>query len=142
MKPMNDEDQKRRMAALAEGKRIVTKRYRNPVYGNRSLKENVEEEMGNPMPVTVDRKKAARMAMDKFIDKRRNNLPRLSDVGNPGKEYEMGNPKEDLSEISGQLKKASRLHANQSDRVGKIAKKMKGEQGNPHMKKSKSKYGM
>ena len=48
MKPMNDEDQKRRMAALAEGKRIVTKRYRNPVYGNRSLKENVEEEMGNP----------------------------------------------------------------------------------------------
>ena len=54
MKPMNSDDQKRRMAALAEGKRIVTKRYRNPVYGSRSLKQNVEEDLGNPAPARVD----------------------------------------------------------------------------------------
>lgn len=54
-----------------------------------------------------------------------------------------GNPnKEDLMEISGQLSKASKLHGNQSKRVAGVAKSMKGEAGNPYMKRSKSKYGM
>ncbi len=129
MKPMNTDDQKRRMAALSQGKKIVTKRYRNPVYGSRSLKDNVSEEMGNPGPVHVDRKEAAKQAMDQFFDRKFEKLPRLSGVGNP---------KEDLNEISGQLKKASNLHAKQSKRVSKISDKI----GNPYMKKSKSKYGM
>lgn len=55
---------------------------------------------------------------------------------------ETGGPKEDLMEISGQLSKASKLHGNQSKRVAGVAKGMKGEAGNPYMKRSKSKYGM
>ena len=55
---------------------------------------------------------------------------------------ETGGPKEDLMEISGQLNKASKLHGNQSKRVAGVAKGMKGEAGNPYMKRSKSKYGM
>ena len=137
MKPMNTDDQKRRMAALSQGKKIVTKRYRNPVYGSRSLKENVEEDFGNPAPARVDKKEAAKKAMDKFFNRGAgvdiSKLPRASGAGNP---------KEDLSEISGQLKKASNLHAKQSDRVAKISKKMKSGEGNPYEKKSKSKYGM
>ena len=87
MKPMNSDDQKRTMARLAEGRRIVTKRYRNPVYGSRSLSQNVEEEMGNPAPARVDKKEAAKKAMDKFFNKGPgvdvSNLPRASGVGNP-----------------------------------------------------------
>ena len=138
MKPMNSDDQKRRMARLAEGRRIVKKRYRNGVYGSRSLKENVEEEFGgNPGPAGFDKKEAAKKAMDRFFNKGAgvdiSKLPRASGAGNP---------EEDLDEISGQLKKASNLHAKQSDRVAKISKKMKSGEGNPYEKKSKSKYVM
>ena len=55
---------------------------------------------------------------------------------------ETGGPEEDLMKISGQLKKASKLHGDQSERVASVAKSMKGDVGNPHMKRSKSKYGM
>ena len=137
MKPMNSDDQKRRMAALAEGKRIVTKRYRNPVYGSRSLKQNVEEDLGNPAPARVDKKEAAKKAMDKFF-----NRGPGGDVSKLPRAGGAGNPKDDLNEISGQLKKASNLHANQSERVSKISKKIKSGEGNPYMKKSKSQYGM
>ena len=55
----------------------------------------------------------------------------------------IGNPnKEDLMKISGQLGKASKMHGDQSKRVAGIAKGMKSDVGNPHMKRSKSKYGM
>jgi hypothetical protein len=87
MKPMNTDDQKRRMAALSQGKKIVTKRYRNPVYGSRSLRQNVSEEMGNPEPANVDRKEAAKKAMDQFFNNRPgvdiNKLPRADNAGNP-----------------------------------------------------------
>ena len=59
----------------------------------------------------------------------------------PDKEYS-DDPREAMMEMIKQLRKASKLHGNQSKRVADIAKGMKGEVGNPYMKRSKSKYGM
>ncbi len=129
-------DDKRRMEALNQAKEIRMKRGRNPRMAAQPLKSNVESEMGNP-GVTgqsrLQKNRAAKVAMDKFVAGRFDKLPRLSEVGGP---------KEDLQDISGQLGKASKLHGDQSKRVGKIAAGMKSETGNPYMKRSKSKYGM
>ena len=143
MKRMDDE--KRRQEALKQGRSIVRKRYGNPAFGSKSLKENVESELGNPAATkasTMDKRRAAKAAMDQFMNRKFDKLPRLSEAGGPGKDYETGGPKEDLQDISGQLGKASKLHGNQSKRVAKIAEGMKSETGNPYMKRSKSKYGM
>ena len=43
MKRMDDE--KRRQEALKQGRSIVRKRYGNPAFGSKSLKENVESEL-------------------------------------------------------------------------------------------------
>ena len=129
-------DDKRRMEALNQAKEIRMKRGRNPRMAAQPLKSNVESEMGNPGVTAqgrMDRDRAAKMAMDKFMKRKFDKLPRLSEVGGP---------KEDLEDISGQLGKASKLHGDQSKRVGKIAAGMKSETGNPYMKRSKSKYGM
>ena len=129
-------DDKRRMEALNQAKEIRMKRGRNPRMAAQPLKANVESEMGNPGVTAqgrMDRDRASKMAMDKFMKRKFDKLPRLSEVGGP---------KEDLEDISGQLGKASKLHGDQSKRVGKIAAGMKSETGNPYMKRSKSKYGM
>jgi len=112
-----DSDTKRRMEALSKAKGVVTKRYRNPSMQNNSLSENVESELGSPSAPTSGDRERAKDALKTFLNRKGlDGLPRLS---------EKGNPKEDLNEISGQLTKASKLHARQSQRVGKIAKKIK-----------------
>ena len=134
-----DRDDERRMKALEIGKGIVKKRYRNPPMQNQSLAENVESEIGAPSTQTPADKERAAKALQTFLKRRglEQGLPRLSERGGPGMKYsetgghcmnrkEKGNPnKDDLKEISGQLSKASKLHARQSERVGKIAKKIK-----------------
>ena len=99
---------------------------RNPKVGNMSPKVRVgkyvrrKSETGSPEPVNRVTRAKHNAAMQDFLEDRGlANLPRLSERS------ETGGPKEDLNEISGQLTKASNLHARQSDRVGKIAKKMK-----------------
>ena len=118
-----DSDNKRRMEALAKARNIVTKRYRNPGMQNQSLQDNVDSETGAPSTPTPDDRNRAKKALKTFLNRRgvEQGLPRLSEMSRE----EKGNPKDDLKEISGQLGKASRLHARQSDRVGKIAKKIK-----------------
>ena len=106
---------------------------RNPRVGQMSPKDRVGKyvrrkgETGSPEPVDRMTRSRHNAAIKDFLEDRGfANLPRLSERGGPGKSYsETGGPKEDLNEISGQLTKASNLHARQSDRVGKIAKKMK-----------------
>lgn len=129
-------DDKRRMEALNQAKEIRMKRGRNPRMASQPLKSNVESEMGGPGGMgqsRLQKNRASKMAMDKFMNRKFDKLPRLS---------EAGGPKEDLQDISGQLGNASKLHGDQSKRVGKIAEGMKSETGNPYMKRSKSKYGM
>jgi len=122
-----DSDTKRRMEALSKAKGIVTKRYRNPSMQNNSLSGNVESELGSPSAPTSGDRERAKDALKTFLNRKGlDGLPRLSEKGGPGMKYkETGGPKEDLDEISGQLTKASKLHARQSKRVGKIANKMK-----------------
>ena len=93
-------------------------------------------ERGQPKPVdTATQKKNQQYVADLLESKGLVGLNNIKEgTGNPNKE--------DLMEISGQLKKASKLHGNQSERVASVAKSMKGEAGNPYMKRSKSKYGM
>ena len=104
---------------------------RNPKVGNLPPKERVRRyarEEGNPAePVNRVTRAKHNAAMQDFLEDRGlANLPRLSERGGPGMSYsETGGPKEDLNEISSQLTKASNMHARQSERVGKIAKKMK-----------------
>ncbi len=130
-----DDGNERREAALKQGRSIIKKRYRNPSFANKPLKENVETESGNPSvspTSTVDRRRVAKKAMDQFLNRGVDisKLPRASARSN-----EIGNPKEDLGEISAQLTKASKLHGNQSKRVSKIAEGMKSETGNPYTNK-------
>ena len=122
-----DSEAKRRMEALSKAKGIVTKRYRNPSMQNKSLAQNVESEIGAPSPPTAGDRERAKESLKLFLNRKGlDGLPRLSEKGRPGVKYgETGNPKKDLKEISGQLTKASNMHARQSDRVGKIAKKLK-----------------
>ena len=121
---------------------------RNPRIGNMTPRDRVNKyvrrkgERGNPSPVDRVTKQSHNAALQDFLEDRGiANLPTLKDamksdkpgspkseIGNPNMKtstYEVGGPKEDLNEISCQLTKASNLHARQSDRVGKIAKKMK-----------------
>ena len=99
---------------------------RNPKVGNLPPKERVRRyargpgERGNPEPVNRVTRAKHNAAMQDFLEDRGlANLPRLSDRS------ETGGPKEDLNKISSQLTKASNTHARQSERVDKIAKKMK-----------------
>mgnify|MGYP003132789463 FL=1 len=155
---------------LRQAQLIRRKRGRNPKFASRGLVSNVRTQIGGPgqnedIQISSDQKKNVGR---KFLA---GELPRLSQTqsqkaletkvgttiktrklptvqqeepvddgtGNPN---EYGGPEEDLEEVAGQLGKASKLHGNQSKRVAKIAKGMKGEVGNPYMKRSKSKYGM
>ena len=138
---------------------------RNPRVGNMSPRDQVKTLLrkkgknGSPNPVDDSTKNKNDQAVKDYLeDKGILNLPRMGatnkPVGvSPGPtvspkprppkiDPEAGGPKEDLREISGQLSKASKLHGNQSKRVAGIAKGMKGDVGNPHMKRGKSKYGM
>tara|TARA_R110000744_G_scaffold84058_6_gene164665 strand:- start:6123 stop:6557 length:435 start_codon:yes stop_codon:yes gene_type:complete len=121
---------------------------RNPRVGNLAPRDRVnkyvrrKDERGSPEPVSRVTRDRHSVALQDFLEDRGiANLPTLGDamkskkpaspqseIGNPNTKtstYKVGGPKEDLKEISGQLTKASNLHARQSDRVGKIAKKMK-----------------
>ena len=121
---------------LAYGKAVELTKVakRNPKVGNLPAKERVRRyargpgEKGNPAePVNRVTRAKHNAAMQDFLEDRGlANLPRLSERGGPGKSYsETGGPKEDLNKISSELTKASNMHASQSERVGKIAKKMK-----------------
>ena len=117
-----DSEAKRRMEALSKAKGVLKKRYRNPPMQNKSLAQNVESEIGPPSPPTAGDRERATESLKLFLNRKGlDGLPRLSEKSRPA----VGNPKEDLKEISGQLTKASKMHARQSDRVGKIAKKLK-----------------
>jgi len=140
-----DPDKKKKMEkALAQGRYVLEKRYRNPPMANKSFKENVESELGSPAAPTEEDRKKAKESLGNFLNRSGlQGLPRLSERGGHKMKYnEVGGPKEDLEEVSAQLGKASKLHGNQSKRVADIAKGMKGESGNPYMKRGKSKYGM
>lgn len=134
---------------------------RNPRIAALSPKDRVKTllrkkgERGQPKPVdTATKKKNEQYVLDVLESKGLMGLKPIpaklksrditSTFGDKPKvdEPETGGPKEDLMEISGQLNKASKLHGNQSKRVAGVAKGMKGEAGNPYMKRSKSKYGM
>lgn len=106
-------------------------------------------ERGQPKPVDTATQQKNRRAVADLLESK--GLMGLKPIPAKPKDRDIkkkigdgtGNPnKEDLMEISGQLKKASKLHGNQSERVASVAKSMKGDVGNPHMKRSKSKYGM
>tara|TARA_R100000388_G_scaffold65382_1_gene47516 strand:- start:357 stop:854 length:498 start_codon:yes stop_codon:yes gene_type:complete len=155
-------------AAYGKAKKIRDIEKGNPRIANMSPKERVNklvvknDERGAPEPVNQQTKEQNNRAVSDFLEKK--GIFRTMEVkpkarpkpdvlpkddgsvrvkgmegGNP---TEYGGPKEDLEEVAGQLGKASKLHGNQSKRVAKIAKGMKGEVGNPYMKRSKSKYGM
>ena len=157
--------------AYGKAKQILEMKKRNPrlkEMGNPQLVKTMlrkKGETGSPEPVDKQTKEKNDQAVRDMLEARGVlNLPRASeklpsvDLGAPidatpklPKEAtppltkEGGGPeedREDLQEISGQLKKASKLHGNQSKRVGKIAQGIKSEVGNPYMKRSKSKYGM
>tara|TARA_Y100000114_G_scaffold119323_2_gene113998 strand:+ start:17 stop:442 length:426 start_codon:yes stop_codon:yes gene_type:complete len=140
-----DPDKKKKMEkALAKGRYVLEKRGRNPAMANKSLKQNVESELGQTGGPTKEDREKARDSLAVFLNRSGlQGLPRLSERGGHKMKYnEVGGPKEDLEEVSAQLGKASKLHGNQSKRVADIAKGMKGESGNPYMKRGKSKYGM
>ena len=144
---MDPEKQKEMEKRLAEGRYVLEKRYRNPPMANKSLKENVESELSQTGGPTKEDREKAEESLAVFLNRSGlQGLPRLSErseIGGHKMKYnEVGGPKEDLEEVSAQLGKASKLHGNQSKRVADIAKGMKGESGNPYMKRGKSKYGM
>ena len=79
-------DDKRRMEALNQAKEIRMKRGRNPRMAAQPLKSNVESEMGNPGGTSQSRlqkNRAAKVAMDKFVAGKFDKLPRLSEAGGP-----------------------------------------------------------
>ena len=157
--------------AYGKAQQVLEMKKRNPrlkEIGNAQLVKTMlrkKGETGSQTPVDEQTKKKNDQAVRDMLEARGVlNLPRASeklpsvDLGAPidatpklPKEAtppltkEGGGPqedREDLQEISGQLKKASKLHGDQSKRVGKIAQGIKSEVGNPYMKRSKSKYGM
>tara|TARA_R100000808_G_C2104543_1_gene120599 strand:- start:285 stop:791 length:507 start_codon:yes stop_codon:yes gene_type:complete len=153
--------------AYGKAKEIKRMERGNPRLANLSSKEQVKTllrkkgETGSPKPVDDATKKKNDQAVKdlmeslgtfKLANPKARKLPKIEgdtsiktkgmetiEGGNPN---EYGGPKEDLEEVAGQLSKASKLHGNQSKRVASIAKGMKGEVGNPYMKRGKSKYGM
>tara|TARA_Y100000114_G_C11699596_1_gene297762 strand:+ start:551 stop:1021 length:471 start_codon:yes stop_codon:yes gene_type:complete len=145
--------------AYGKAKEIKRMERGNPRIANMSPKDRVRTllrkkgEQGNPTPVdSKTAKKNDQAVKDMLEQKGIFNLPKVTPKKRPQPGItdedlrrlagETGGPKEDLQEVAGQLGKASKLHGNQSKRVAKIAKGMKGEVGNPYMKRSKSKYGM
>lgn len=110
-----------------------------------------KDERGQPKPVdqatqqrndraVADLLEAKGLTGFKAIRPKERKLPTPEEIRASNKEQ--GGPKEDLQEVSSQLGKASKMHGDQSKRVAGIAKGMKGEVGNPYMKRGKSKYGM
>lgn len=153
--------------AYGKAKEIKRMERGNPRLANLSSKDQVKTllrkkgERGQPKPVDEVTKKSNDQAVQDLLEKlgsinvipkKRTQPVMKSDDGSVkvkgmetvegGNPNEYGGPKEDLEEVAGQLGKASKLHGNQSKRVADIAKGMKGEVGNPYMKRSKSKYGM
>tara|TARA_R100000231_G_scaffold139228_1_gene119711 strand:- start:38 stop:388 length:351 start_codon:yes stop_codon:yes gene_type:complete len=116
MRP-EDADNKRRMDALEKGKTILRKRYRNPKMQEKGLAQNVDDELGDPKPITKDRRDSAVKALQKMLRMRESGMHR----------FEIGGPKEDLERISKELTGASAMHKKQSGRVKSIAKKMKDD---------------
>jgi hypothetical protein len=149
--------------AYGKAKEIQRMERGNPRLSNMSRKEQVKTllrkkgETGSPDIVDAATKKKNDDAVKDLLESKGfPNLPRMSASNKPVNVPkspkvkpksrpigpEGGNPKEDLQEVSAQLGKASQLHGDQSKRVAGIAEGMKGEVGNPYMKRGKSKYGM
>ncbi len=154
--------------AYGKAKEIKRMERGNPRLANLSSKDQVKTllrkkgERGQPKPVDEVTKKSNDQAVQDLLEKLGtiNVIPKkrkqpviktdessvqikgMETTDGTGNPNEYGGPKEDLEEVAGQLGKASKLHGNQSKRVADIAKGMKGEVGNPYMKRSKSKYGM
>jgi hypothetical protein len=126
--------------AYNKAQQIQEMKKRNPRLDQMSAGDRVKTllrkkgERGQPNPVDSKTKMRNDQAVKDLLESKGIfNLPTLK---------ETGGPKEDLQEVSAQLGKASQLHGDQSKRVAGIAKGMKGEVGNPYMKRGKSKYGM
>ena len=142
--------------AYSKAKEIKRMERGNPRIANMSPGEKVKTllrkkgERGSPQTVPDATKQKNDRAVQDFLEEKGIfNLPtvkpkqrKLPTMDSDAKDKETGGPKEDLEEVSAQLGKASKLHGNQSKRVASIAKGMKGEVGNPYMKRGKSKYGM
>tara|TARA_R100001126_G_scaffold99305_1_gene74666 strand:- start:254 stop:703 length:450 start_codon:yes stop_codon:yes gene_type:complete len=138
--------------AYGKAQEIEQMRKRNPRLNEMSAGQRVKTllrkkgERGQPKPVDEKTKKTNDRAVADLLEAK--GLTGLKKVKPKDRDIkkkigdETGGPKEDLMEISGQLNKASKLHGNQSKRVAGVAKGMKGEAGNPYMKRSNSKYGM
>jgi len=138
--------------AYGKAQKIEEMKKRNPRLAQMSAGDRVKTllrkkgERGQPKPVDDKTKKSNDRAVADLLEAK--GLTGLKKVKPKDRDIkkkidpETGGPKEDLMEISGQLNKASKLHGNQSKRVAGVAKGMKGEAGNPYMKRSKSKYGM
>ena len=140
--------------AYSKAKKIRQIEKGNPRIAALSPKDRVKTllrkkgERGQPKPVDTATKQKNERAVADLLESK--GLVGLKPISAEPKDRdikkkigdETGGPKEDLMKISGQLKKASKLHGDQSERVASVAKSMKGDVGNPHMKRSKSKYGM